>query len=507
MSRVAGIPRLQTLTIDRRSGQQIHIQLSAQLRALIMNGYLVAGTKLPSSTELAKTVGCARNTIVQVYEQLIAEGFLEGVHRVGTFVGSEFDMVLLKKHMTERDDTCSERAPYLSSYASRLSQTYHALGPSGTAFALAGPDFSQFPFDIWSRISGRIWRRPRPELVVDRDSQGYIGLRKAIANYLTTIRGLTCRSDQVVITAGSTQAIDFVLRLLLEPNDQIWVEEPGYPELIDKIRALMFEPVPVEVDEQGIKVAVGQDKAPRARMAFVTPSHQFPTGAVLSLQRRLELLEWARETDAWIIEDDYDSEFRYEGKPIPPLQSLDRDGLVVYMGTFSKVLFDGLRIGFLVLPDRLIDAFVRARRHLDLWPSIIVQPVLARFIDEGHFLAHLQRMRNTYAARRNVLVDEANSRLSGLLDLGRDTTGIHVAARFTSELSGVSDTVAATWAHNLGVQALPISRCCVLKQRQSALVLGYATVNEPSIKEGIQRLAVALERARKDRTREYSART
>jgi GntR family transcriptional regulator/MocR family aminotransferase len=322
------------------------------------------------------------------------------------------------------------------------------------------------------------------------DPAGYAPLRESIAAYLATARGVRCSAAQVVVLTSSQQALDLAARLLVDPGDGAWLEDPGYPGARAALLAAGARVVPVPVDGDGLDVADGVRRAGRARLAYVTPSHQYPTGATLSLERRLALLAWARRTGAWIVEDDYDSEFRYDGRPLAAIQGLEPGSRVVYVGTFTKVLFPSLRLAYVVLPAELVVPFVTARTLLDGHTATLPQAVLADFIAEGHFAAHLRRMRTLYRERRDVMVDAVRGRLDGALRLGPSDAGLHVTGHLDAR---ADDRSAARRAARHGVETPPLSSFFLSARRSPGLVLGYAGLSPEAIRAGVRALAAALD--------------
>jgi GntR family transcriptional regulator/MocR family aminotransferase len=303
---------------------------------------------------------------------------------------------------------------------------------------------------------------------------------------------VSCHAGQVLVVAGTGQALDLAARLLLDPGDALWLEEPSYLGARSVLTAAGARVVPVPVDDEGMSVESGVARCPEARMVYVSPSHQYPLGVSMSLARRLALLRWAEQSSAWIVEDDYDSEYRYSGRPISALQGLDTAGRVIYVGTFSKTLAPALRLGFLVLPEALVEPFVTARGAAELYPPSLEQAVLADFLAEGHFARHVRRMRGVYQERLECLVEEAERRCGGLLRVRSGGTGLHVLGELEA---GVDDRRAAAEAAARGIEVSPLSLYCLEAPWRSALLLGFAPVSPPAIREGVARLAAALEAA------------
>ncbi len=476
-----------------------HRQLYDQIRGHVLSGRLTGGARLPASRTLAREIGCSRNTVLSAYELLLAEGYLTGTPGSGTFVSRVLPdqfLAVNNGRPSGPPDTRGTTAQAALSTRGRVlaEQTPRPRGPAG-AFML-GPDAAHFPFDIWGRMLGRTWRRPDPALLRYGDPAGHRPLREAIAEYLRATRALRCDWRQVVITSGAQQALDLVVRAMLDPGDAVWCEDPGYGGLRGPLIAAGARIAPVPVDTEGLSVSTGRARAPAARLAVVAPSHQFPLGVVMSLGRRLELLDWARAAGAWVLEDDYDSEYRYAGRPLAALQSLDAAsgaGRVIYAGTFSKVTFPSLRIGYLVVPDALVEPMVRVRAALDDHPSAVVQPALAAFIGEGHFGAHIRRMRARYAARQESLIAAAQRWLDDKLILAPDEAGLHLVARMTPALKRrMNDAQAAERAAAAGIATSALSGYAVEARSDPALLLGYAAVPEDRIETSVRSLAAAL---------------
>jgi GntR family transcriptional regulator/MocR family aminotransferase len=503
MPRRADRMPLLDLDIDKEAAAPLHRQLYEGLRKAILAGRLVPRGRLPSSRTLAAELGLSRNTVLSAFEQLASEGYLEA--RRGS--GSRVAAMLPDPQppvAAGRPSSCRSDFVDKTSHAARVAR----LSPRGLAltaaasaraargngpFAPAVPDLDIFPFELWSRLLAKSWRRPSLNMALGRDPAGHLPLRAAIADYLRRVRAVRCEPEQVIVLSGIRQAVDLTVRLLLDAGDPVWLEEPGYAGVREVLRATGATLVPVPVDGEGLSVKLGAKKAPDARLVCVAPSHQYPLGTVMSLGRRLELLAWARGAGAWVIEDDYDSEFRYTGRPLAALQGLDEDGRVIYVGSFSKVLFPSLRLGYLVAPPALVDGFTAARATLDDHAAMTAQPALAAFIAEGHFAAHIRRTRKLYAARQSALLTAAEHHLQGLLELAPASAGMHLLARLAPGLAArMDDRTATARAAAQGIAVAPLSAFHMTNPRRQGLLLGYAGVPEAAIEPAVIRLAAAL---------------
>ena len=474
------------VVLDRESAAPIHRQLYDDLRDAILARRLKPGTRLPSSRALAVQLGIGRNTALEAYAQLRTEGYLEPRVGSGTFVTAALPDHLLHARAVARASRTKARparAPRLSTLARQISASPIVPEVSwrmATPFYPGIPAYELFPVDVWRRLANERWAdHPGRDLLDYGDPAGLPVLREAIANYLTSSRGLSCESDQVIIVGGSQQGLYLASQLLLDPGDRAWCEDPGYRGARVAFDAAGAEIVSVPVDREGIDVAEGRRRSPGARLAYVTPSHQYPLGSVMSLARRLELLSWASSSGAWIIEDDYDSEFRYSGRPLPALQGLDEEECVVYMGTFSKILFPSLRLGYLVVPRQLIEAFLAARALVDRHRPSMDQAVLARFMADGHFERHLRRTRAAYQHRRDVLGERLQRLLSDIVEIQAASAGMHLLAWLPD---GVSDNELSDELAKAGVSAPPLSYHSMQAIPRGALILGYTGFREPALK-------------------------
>jgi len=479
--------------LDRSSSTALHRQLYNQLREAILAGRLAPGMRLPSTREMANELSLARNTVLNAFDQLYAEGYL--VRRVGdgTYVSRELpdDLLRIKgaqavrKHPPQSGRLISEWGAAVTSI-SVSPGTYH--GPP-RPFRTGTPALDAFPYKLWGRLLARRWKESGPAIIPYGDSAGYLPLRNAIASYLSTTRGVQCVPEQVVITSGSLHALEIIARVILERGDSAWIEDPGFLGARAVLTGAKARLVPVPVDADGLNVSAGARRCANPRLIYVTPSHQYPLGMTLSLSRRLELLRLAGKTGAWIVEDDYDSEFRYLGQPLAALQGLDTEQRVIYVGTFSKVLFPSIRIGYAIAPTDLVDAIVHARSVGGHQSQTLDQAVLADFISEGHFARHVRRMRKLYAERQQVLLKAARSELDGLLDMKASGAGMHLIGWLPE---GVDDRAASRAAFDRGVEVTPLSAYCLEPQQRGALRLGYTGYTSKKIWTAARRLAAAL---------------
>ena len=393
-------------TLDRADTTPLQRQIYDGYRAAILRGQLRPGEQILSSREFAAELSVSRFPVLNAYAQLLAEGYLESRVGAGTFVSTS----LPEQQMSVEIPGRAPAVPSGPRPVSRRSSLYPSI-PSLAyvrgwgSFGVHQPAFDQFPFAIWSNLVARHSRNPHVRAIHHTDPRGAERFRSAICDYLRTARGVHCSADQVLIVSGSQQALDITARVLLDPGNSVWVEEPGYSLQRAVLTAAGCRLIPVPVDEAGMDVETGIKRSPRARAAFVTPSHQYPLGSTMSASRRIQLLNWAHSAGAWVIEDDYDSEFRYQSLPIASMHGLDRNARVIYVGTFSKVLFPSLRLGYMVIPADLVDRFIAVRHAMDIFPPYLQQEVLADFILEGHFARHIRRMRQVYKERRSILID------------------------------------------------------------------------------------------------------
>jgi GntR family transcriptional regulator/MocR family aminotransferase len=507
--------------LDRHGDQPLYRQLHRLLQQAILSRELVAGTRLPSSRLLAEELTVARNTVTQVYEQLVLEGYVSSTTGRGTFVADTSPDEIIGAFDTAADETprdlqgkrkqnarhaaglhdvpqdsSSARALPLPLQRALSSRGQRLLASAGVskrqwgAFMPGVPDVTRFPVRIWSRLQNKYWRRARHDLLTYAPGGGSALLRHTLADYLRASRSVRCTPQQVVITTGIHQSIDLAVRLLSDPGDVIWTEDPCYWGVRSVLHVSGLQARPIAVDEEGINPAAA-DLAQPPKLMLVTPSHQYPLGMVMSLARRRMLLEYARQNQCWIIEDDYDSEFRYGSRPLASLQGLDTSGQVIYVGSFGKTLFPGLRVGYIVVPEALAESFATASAELYREGQLLQQAVLAEFIAEGHFASHIRKMRTLYGQRRQILLDAAARRYGDDFAAVGGDAGLHLVMQLPGD---VDDRVAAAAALERNVVARPLSGYYAEESRASAgLLLGYACVPDEEIAPAFDTLADAIE--------------
>jgi GntR family transcriptional regulator/MocR family aminotransferase len=479
--------------MTRGEGQQLGPWLYSELRAAILDGRLKPGSRMPSTRSLSKQYSLARGTAAAAFDALKSEGYIEARVGAGSFVALRVPDDVIATWPDAVDAAAEPSKAGLSrrgreaTRGVRMPPASHSVGK---AFRSYEPAIDLFPVNLWARVAGRVLRRAPPSLYGQGDARGYLPLRKAIAEYVGAARGVRCDASQIIVTSGTQQGLDVVARMLLDHGDAVWMEDPGYPGARFALRAAGAQVIPVPVDRDGLIVDEGRKQQRHARMAYVTPSNQFPLGVVMSQQRRLELLAWAADENAWIIEDEYDAEYRYSGPPAPSLQSLDRSGCVIYAGTFTKMLFNSLRLGFLVVPERIVDAFAAARAVLDRHAPTLDQAILTDFILDGHFGHHIRRMRQMYARRMMVLCDAGRERLAGGLDVVEADSGMRTLAWIGT---GQSDRDLATRARASGLEVAALSDFTIRHSHPGALMLGFAACPAAELKRGVEVLARVLD--------------
>nr|WP_191265607.1 PLP-dependent aminotransferase family protein [Comamonas sp. JC664] len=481
------------LRLEPRSATPLHEQIFEGVRLRILRGELASGWRLPSSRQLAAELDVARSTVLQALDALAAEGYI--VTRAGASTRVAPELPIAPEDRPRSHASRMSRGPRLS-HSARARKPIPVgaprLGTAPRAFRPGVPALDLFPAALWGRTVTRVHARASTGLLDGGDPLGHAPLREAIATHVSSSRGVRCSAEQVFVTTGTQQAFDEILRISLDPGDAVWVEDPGYPGVRRAVLAAGGFPAPVPVDSEGLDVSEGIARARHARVVMVAPSHQYPLGATLSLVRRMALLKWAERTRSVIIEDDYDSEFRHRGRPLTALQGLDEAGCVVYVGTFSKSMFPGLRLGFFVAPPTLVDAFASTRAAFPAPASALEQAALAVFIEEGHFARHLRRMRVAYWERGEALLEALRADCAGALTPRDCDTGMQLTASLAAPLSDVS---VRDEAARRGVEVAALSEYAFSRRREAGLVFGFGCVRPEALREGTRTLARALEAA------------
>jgi GntR family transcriptional regulator/MocR family aminotransferase len=477
---------LPMIAVERKVPKTLHRQIYDAYRAAIVDGSLRPRQRIPSTRVLASELGVSRFPVLNAYAQLLAEGYLESRVGAGTVVSSSLPDQLTSSPPAGVRFAATRSGPRpvarRSSYLSRPEASPWLLGWG--AFRVGQVAVDQFPLQVWSNLVARRCRNMDAKSFHYGDQMGSGPLRETMARYLRTARSLHCEAAQIMIVSGSQQALEISARVLLDPGSRVWVEEPCYRLARDVFVLNGCHLVPVPVDQEGMDVAAGIKRWRKARAAFVTPSHQFPLGVTLSASRRFQLLDWAQNTGSWIIEDDYDSEYRYESLPIASLQGLDANGRVIYIGTFSKVLYPSLRLGYVVIPPDLVDHFLAIRRVMDLGPPTFYQEVLADFIGEGHFARHLRRMRVLYCERRTALVNSIRQELGSMVEVLGGEAGMHLAVTLPN---GSCDLEIAERAARQNLWIWPLS-ASYLGEARPGFILGFGGTPVEEIPRAVRKL-------------------
>lgn len=502
MSRTSGLDVPVQIELNtERGAPTLSEQIAHQLRSSIATGVLRADDRLPAIRSLATRLSVARATVDTAYAQLIAEGYLDARRGSGTWVAQhlpERSVLIASGRSTARgqistDTPDAESTPAspdaalftrpLSARAQWLAEVSSVLLPQKQApLAIIAPSEEMSPGKAWTQIANRLGRTPWRHAGYG-EPKGYLPLRQAVAQYARKFRGVVCDADRVIITSGSQQAMTLCTQVLLQEGDLAWVEDPCYALMAATIKNCGVRTVPVPVDAHGLDVAAGVALAPDAKAAFVTPSHQFPLGMMMTMPRRTELLAWAQRTQGWIIEDDYDSELRYEGRPFPSLQGMDDTSeSVIYLGTFSKMLFPGLRLGYAIVPRQLVDAFAGARLLADRYSSEAVQATLAEYIERGHYDIHVRRVRGLMHKRRQVLIDECDRLLHAFGSVVPCDQGMHVVFALNDN---IDDVTVANRIRARGVELRAISPFYVRQPASRGFMLGFGGFTPQAIKAAV----------------------
>lgn len=467
---------------------------------MILCGKLGPGQRLPSTRTLSASLGISRTTATIGYDELFSEGYIESRRGSGTYVSQELPESTLRAETPILPGMNGRRPrtafPQLSSYGKRLTDPARMSKDQPRScidFRHGEPDVEAFPLSHWRRLLARHLRsNDRSVMRYAADAQGHLPLRASLVDYLARSRAVHCEAENITIVSGSQQALDIIARVLLDSGDRVAIEEPGYPGARLALEAVGAQLTPVPTDESGLVVEMlPRRKSARVKMVYVTPSHQFPTGAALTLPRRLELIGWADRTRALVLEDDYDSEYRYSGSPFPALQGLDTTNSVIYVGTFSKVMFPALRLAYVVTPPCLTTVFKRAKWLADRHCPLLEQRALVDFIGDGSLDRHIRKMRLLYGERRKALVTVIEKELGSLARVVGENAGMHLTVRLRASLS---DSEIVRRAADAGVQVRSSRSCYIGAGRRGEFVFGYSNLTEREIEQGVRRLALALDK-------------
>ena len=470
------------IPLARDTGRALRWRIHQGFKDAILTGQLEAGTRLPSTRTLAGSLGVSRSTVVEAFDQLAAEGFVDRRAGSGTYVSRQ----LAIPRATERTGGGVDAHPTRRPARRAITGTREQLVPP-RPFTPCEPDTTVFPHRLWARLLARHARAPGTTGEAP-DPAGLPRLRQALAAHLVLSRGVATTPEQIIVVSGARQALHLCAHTLLDPGDEVWCEDPGYLEARAAFALAGARPVPVPVDADGLDVNLATGLAPHAHAAYVTPSHQFPTGTVMGLARRLRLLDWASRNGSWIVEDDYDSEFCYDNRPLPALQGLDDHQSVVYVGTLNKIAYRGLRLGYLVVPPAVADAFLAAAETVSTSPPVTVQAAMADFISEGHLSQHIGRMRVTYRERQLFLVDELNRHLGDRIRVEPASRGMHILATLNDPPAGNLARGAAA----RGLDLRMLSDYTETPTSREAIVLGYTHLQPEQIRSAVDNLASLL---------------
>lgn len=484
---------LPIISIDRQSSKPLHTQIYETFRMAIVNESLRPGQRVPSSRTLAVELGISRTPVLNAYDQLVADGYFESGLGKGTFVSTS-----LREELRSGDDDRARRLEKSAvgprQVASRLANlsrvkiepAWYGAGP----FNIGQVAVEQFPFHIWARLVVRHSRKAGAHSFQYGDPRGSLRFRQILADYLRIARAVNCDARQIMVVSGSQQGLELTARVLLNSGDSVWLEEPGHDLTTRIIKLAECHPVPVPVNKEGLDVQIGARLCNDARAVYVTPSHQFPLGITMTASRRLELLDWAQSAGAWIIEDDYDSDYHYQEMPIASLQGLDPNSRVIYLGTFSTTLYPSLRLGYIVMPPDLVDRFMTMRQTMDVFPPNLFQNVVADFIQEGHYSRHIRRTRIVYAQRREALIEALSLEFGSAVEVIGEKSGLHLVLTLPR---GMSDRAVARIAAEERLWVRPLSPYYLDKPRRQGLLLGFGGTAPTEIQEAVHRLRSVID--------------
>ncbi len=492
------------IRLDRAATEPLHQQLYRQIRDELENGsFESTASRLPSSRTLATDLGISRLTVNQAFAKLQDEGYLESRKGSGTFVAEQLPKSFLSVATPEierelaRPATVARRVEEMLDRRTSHDLNYGVAGPPNVSFSAGMPAVDEFPIEIWERLRAQVLAKRGTHLLHYASSRGDLSLRKALASYLCDFRGARCHADQIVVVAGMQHAMLVAALALVNAGEAVWLEDPGYHQAR---RVFLFsgaKVVPRPLDRDGMIIGRAT-KRTAPRLIYLTPSHQFPLGVTMSLERRIAMIDFARNFDSYILEDDYNAEFRFDGPPLPCLQGLDNARRVIYAGTMSKILVPSIRLGYLIVPEQIVDSFVKVRAVMDQHSPSIDQATLARFITEGFFLSHVQRMRRLYSERRDYFIEQFDKYLGKLLQLEITPAGLH----FVAWVRDPQDTeLFVRVREETGIRPSHLSFFCIAAQLPSAFVFGFAAWSRAQIREGLARLAAAIAQQKSKSTR------
>lgn len=480
--------------LDGGKDKPLFAQLYSEICRLILNQRLTSGTKLPASRAMARDLGISRTTVLSAYEQLEAEGYIEARRGAGVFVvdGLEEGLVeVFEQNTLAAIDMPTEEITTSNRSAGLMGQKFQRSAL--VAFDSGKPDLAHFPFEQWSRILSKCWRRPSIDQLYEGENGGYMPLKREISHYLRNERGLECAPEQVILTSSTHEAVEVLSQVLLEEGDEVWIEDPAYQSALQAFIRAGVKPVSIRVDEEGFCLSRAKEKTRKAKLAFITPSRQYPLGQTMSLSRRLALIDWARTHNTWLIEDDYDSEYRYRGQPLQPLAARDGFARTIYLGSFSKVMFPALRLSYIVAPKALVKPLLEVFQSTGKQASILAQPALAEFMASGQFAQHVRRTRRLYSKRHAALHAALDTYGGDLFEVEHFDSGMHIVAHFKSAVSAsISDIEAATHLRQHGLISSPLSRSFQTMPKPQGLILGFAAVPEDDIAPKAKQLTEIL---------------
>ena len=473
---------------------KIKEQFYVTIKELILNGQLHAGSKLPSSRTFSEMMSISRNSVIAGLDRLIDEGYLISKPGSGTYVTATIpdEVIQFKAPSSDQHIRHENSVPVINPDREAITKIWEKTAPfagNNRPFNIGIGCVDLFPYELWGRILGRVWRQFRHQNNTLHEPLGFKPLRTAIGEYVRATRGLHCADEQILIVNGTQQAMNLAAHVLLQRGDEVWLDEPGYDGALGAFTSMGATVRPVISDNKGMDISYAIKHWPQAKMVFTSPSHQFPLGGTLSLSRRIALLDWASENKMWIFEDDYNSEFRYTAQPIQALQGLDKNQRVIYAGSFSKMMFPGFHLGFLVIPEPLVESFNIAKYYADTRTPYLEQMILAAFISEGHYARHVRRVRKACHERQRVMIEAIQSYLPEIILAEPFDSGIHIVCWLAD---GIQESYMIDQCRKAGLGAQPLSRYCQTKPTKQAILFGFAAHTPSEIVDGIKKLAQTM---------------